>query len=300
MPAACALPGEVGPADEAPSPLLTGIALLFSALLCLWREGSYHQLRGNRLRAQLPSALRRGRGMRHTILWSAQVRAAKLPTLPVPRREEPAATPPSILPEPEPRPGALSWSSALLTALLTTPIPSVLLPRSFCWEHRPRQPAEAAPSQNTCVCVICLEPVGDSTSYHTLVCPVCKQAWFHRACIRVGALPSPRGHGRCSAAASPAHAHAHTCASPAETCHTRSHHAFLLPRLRRKGTIPIPNDHAGDPNSNQVGVLPPGSALTQAQALCLPTNCPGRPSPLPSCKHRSHLHGAAGNELKGN
>ncbi|XP_019466186.1 PHD finger protein 7-like isoform X2 [Meleagris gallopavo] len=59
--------------------------------------------------------------------------------------------------------------------------------RSFCWEHRPRQAAEAAPSQNT-VCVICLEPVGDSTSYHTMVCPVCKQAWFHRGCIRKHAL----------------------------------------------------------------------------------------------------------------
>ncbi|XP_040512119.1 PHD finger protein 7-like [Gallus gallus] len=59
--------------------------------------------------------------------------------------------------------------------------------RSFCWEHRPRQAAEAAPTQNT-VCVICLEPVGDSTSYHTMVCPVCKQAWFHRGCIRKHAL----------------------------------------------------------------------------------------------------------------
>ncbi|XP_025000792.2 PHD finger protein 7-like [Gallus gallus] len=59
--------------------------------------------------------------------------------------------------------------------------------RSFCWEHRPRQAAEAAPSENTS-CVICLEPVGDSTSYHTMVCPVCKQAWFHRGCIRKHAL----------------------------------------------------------------------------------------------------------------
>ncbi|XP_052556863.1 PHD finger protein 7-like [Tympanuchus pallidicinctus] len=59
--------------------------------------------------------------------------------------------------------------------------------RSFCWEHRPRQAAEAAPSQNT-ICVICLEPVGDCTSYHTMVCPVCKQAWFHRGCIRKHAL----------------------------------------------------------------------------------------------------------------
>ncbi|XP_072216527.1 PHD finger protein 7-like [Excalfactoria chinensis] len=55
--------------------------------------------------------------------------------------------------------------------------------RSFCWEHRPQQAEEAAPSPNT-LCVICVEPVGDSTSFHTMVCPVCKQAWFHRACIR--------------------------------------------------------------------------------------------------------------------
>ncbi|XP_021237312.1 PHD finger protein 7-like isoform X2 [Numida meleagris] len=59
--------------------------------------------------------------------------------------------------------------------------------RSFCWEHRPRQAAEAAPSPDT-VCVICLEPVGDSTSYHTMVCPVCKQAWFHRGCVRKQAM----------------------------------------------------------------------------------------------------------------
>ncbi|XP_040512354.1 PHD finger protein 7-like isoform X2 [Gallus gallus] len=124
--------------------------------------------------------------------------------------------------------------------------------RSFCWEHRPRQAAEAAPSQNTS-CVICLEPVGDSTSYHTMVCPVCKQAWFHRGCIRVGALPSPCGHGRCSAAPSPTHSHA--CASPAETCPARCHHAFLLPRLRRKRAIPIPNEHTGDPNSGQTTIV---------------------------------------------
>ncbi|XP_015705342.1 PHD finger protein 7-like isoform X2 [Coturnix japonica] len=59
--------------------------------------------------------------------------------------------------------------------------------RSFCWEHRPGQAAEAAPSHNN-ICVICLEPVGDSTSYHTMMCPDCKQAWFHRGCIRKHAL----------------------------------------------------------------------------------------------------------------
>ena len=75
VPTPCALPGEVGLAAEAPSPPLTGAALLFPELLCLWRDGSCHQLRADRLRAQLPSALRRGRGMRHATLWAAQVRA---------------------------------------------------------------------------------------------------------------------------------------------------------------------------------------------------------------------------------
>ena len=241
--------------------------------------------------------------MRHSILWAAQVRAVSSSSqAAVPpsssRGGLPAATPPSILPEPEPRPGALPWSSALRAALLPMLTRSALLPRSFCWEHRPRQAAEAAPTQNT-VCVICLEPVGDSTSYHTMVCPVCKQAWFHRGCIRVGALPSPCGHGRCSAAPSPAHAHA--CASPAETCPARCHHALLLPRLRRKKAIPIPNDHAGDPNSSQVGVLLPGSEDTQAlpPSGTAPPPAPphGRPGPLPSSEHWSQLGGEAGNEL---
>uniref|UniRef100_A0A8C2YE76 RING-type domain-containing protein n=1 Tax=Coturnix japonica TaxID=93934 RepID=A0A8C2YE76_COTJA len=61
--------------------------------------------------------------------------------------------------------------------------------RSFCWEHLPHQPVETAPMQDT-TCIICLEPVGDSRSYVTMVCPACQHAWFHRACIQVGALPS--------------------------------------------------------------------------------------------------------------
>ncbi|KFU96583.1 G2/M phase-specific E3 ubiquitin-protein ligase, partial [Chaetura pelagica] len=59
--------------------------------------------------------------------------------------------------------------------------------RSFCWEHRPEQAAEAAPEENT-TCLICLDPVGDRKSYHTLVCPVCKHAWFHRGCIQRQAM----------------------------------------------------------------------------------------------------------------
>uniref|UniRef100_H9H272 Uncharacterized protein n=1 Tax=Meleagris gallopavo TaxID=9103 RepID=H9H272_MELGA len=59
--------------------------------------------------------------------------------------------------------------------------------RSFCFEHRPRQVTQEAPAEGT-NCLICLEPVGDSLSYHTLVCPVCKHAWFHRGCIQQQAL----------------------------------------------------------------------------------------------------------------
>ncbi|XP_048783370.1 PHD finger protein 7-like isoform X6 [Lagopus muta] len=55
--------------------------------------------------------------------------------------------------------------------------------RSFCCEHRPRQAAEAAPPQGT-DCVICLEPLEDSTSYQTLWCPACKHTWFHRRCVQ--------------------------------------------------------------------------------------------------------------------
>ena len=38
-----------------------------------------------------------------------------------------------------------------------------------------------------------MEPVEDKKSYLTLVCPACKHAWFHRACIQVGALSSNSG-----------------------------------------------------------------------------------------------------------
>ncbi|XP_052536753.1 PHD finger protein 7-like [Tympanuchus pallidicinctus] len=54
---------------------------------------------------------------------------------------------------------------------------------TFCSEHRPRQETYPAPSEGT-HCLICLEPVGDSLSYHTLVCPTCQHAWFHRGCIQ--------------------------------------------------------------------------------------------------------------------
>lgn len=83
--------------------------------------------------------------------------------------------------------------------------PFPLPPRSFCWEHRPEQAVEAAPEENT-TCLICLDLVGDRKSYGTMVCPACKHAWFHRGCIQVGAVASPPGHGRRSAAPGP-----HSC-----------------------------------------------------------------------------------------
>ncbi|NXJ64672.1 PHF7 protein, partial [Rostratula benghalensis] len=58
--------------------------------------------------------------------------------------------------------------------------------RAFCWEHRPEQVAEAAP-QNT-ICLICLDAVGESKSYDTMVCPACRHAWFHRGCIQGQAM----------------------------------------------------------------------------------------------------------------
>ncbi|NXE17271.1 G2E3 ligase, partial [Lophotis ruficrista] len=59
--------------------------------------------------------------------------------------------------------------------------------RSFCWEHRPQQAVRATPAENT-TCLICLDPVEDTVSYGTMVCPACKHAWFHRGCIQKQAL----------------------------------------------------------------------------------------------------------------
>ncbi|XP_072189600.1 LOW QUALITY PROTEIN: uncharacterized protein [Excalfactoria chinensis] len=60
--------------------------------------------------------------------------------------------------------------------------------RAFCREHSPQQAVQAEPAPDT-TCLICMEPVGDSRSYGTMVCPACQHAWFHRACVQVGALP---------------------------------------------------------------------------------------------------------------
>ncbi|XP_019467934.1 PHD finger protein 7-like [Meleagris gallopavo] len=68
--------------------------------------------------------------------------------------------------------------------------------RSFCGEHRPRQASEGAPAQGI-YCIICLEPVGDSISYHTMLCPVCKQARFHRGCIQRYAMSTGIMHFKC-------------------------------------------------------------------------------------------------------
>ncbi|NXS62209.1 G2E3 ligase, partial [Brachypteracias leptosomus] len=59
--------------------------------------------------------------------------------------------------------------------------------RAFCSEHRPEQLVEVVPDKQT-TCLICLEPVEDSKSYNTLVCPMCKNGWFHRGCIQGQAL----------------------------------------------------------------------------------------------------------------
>uniref|UniRef100_A0A663N339 RING-type domain-containing protein n=1 Tax=Athene cunicularia TaxID=194338 RepID=A0A663N339_ATHCN len=55
--------------------------------------------------------------------------------------------------------------------------------RSFCREHRPEQEVEAAPDKDT-TCIICRGPVEDRKSFHTMVCPICREAWFHQGCIQ--------------------------------------------------------------------------------------------------------------------
>ncbi|OXB52055.1 hypothetical protein ASZ78_011561, partial [Callipepla squamata] len=68
--------------------------------------------------------------------------------------------------------------------------------RSFCAEHRPQQANVAAPADDT-ECLICLDDMDSSTSYHTLVCPACTHAWFHRACIQRCALSAGSTAFRC-------------------------------------------------------------------------------------------------------
>ncbi|OXB74402.1 UNVERIFIED_CONTAM: hypothetical protein H355_002467 [Colinus virginianus] len=68
--------------------------------------------------------------------------------------------------------------------------------RSFCAEHRPQQATVAAPAEDA-ECLICLDNMNSSTSYHTLVCPACMHAWFHRACIQRCALSAGSTAFRC-------------------------------------------------------------------------------------------------------
>ena len=46
---------------------------------------------------------------------------------------------------------------------------------------------QASPGQNS-TCIICLDLVEDKKSYHTMVCPACQRAWFHRSCIQKQAI----------------------------------------------------------------------------------------------------------------
>ncbi|KFQ34324.1 G2/M phase-specific E3 ubiquitin-protein ligase, partial [Merops nubicus] len=59
--------------------------------------------------------------------------------------------------------------------------------RAFCREHRPQQVVEATPEKDT-TCLVCMDPVDKQLSYITMVCPVCRHAWFHRECIQGQAL----------------------------------------------------------------------------------------------------------------
>ena len=105
-------------------------------------------------------------------------------------------------------------------------------------------------------CIICMEPVGDGRSYSTMVCPACQHAWFHRVCIQVGALSSPCGHRRCSAAAGPAHTHVFHV-SAAGTGLALRDLSLPMPPLQRLGRVYSRYAPHGDPHPIQVGVFQP-------------------------------------------
>lgn len=264
----CALPGAVRLAVEALRLMLMGAAVLFPALLRLWRERGRHHLPGDRLRPQLPSPLCHGGWMRHPVPTSVQV-----PPLP---------SSPPLGKDPE---------------LHSSPIPFLFPRSSFCWEHRPEQAVEAAPEENT-TCLICLDPVGDRKSYHTMVCPACKHAWFHRGCIQVGgAVPSPPGHGRCSAAPGP-----HSC-SLCLSCRDRlCALAFLAssaPPVETRSSFARKCSPWG---SESPSGWCPSARLTRQeglQALCHARACPSSPGP-PLCRESGlQLHGGVGNRAGG-
>ncbi|NXJ85357.1 G2E3 ligase, partial [Trogon melanurus] len=58
---------------------------------------------------------------------------------------------------------------------------------AFCSDHSPEQAVEAVRDEETS-CLICTEPLDDGLCFHTMVCPACKHAWFHRSCIQGLAL----------------------------------------------------------------------------------------------------------------
>lgn len=135
--------------------------------------------------------------MCHPVLWKLQVR-----TTPVGNTSQGSEQPPvtALISLQSQGPGLPPIP--LPSAQLFSPCPSLpSSPSSFCQKHSPEQAAEATPEQNT-NCIICMEPVEDNKSYSTLVCPACKHAWFHRACIQVGALPYTSGQ---AAAGNPQH-----------------------------------------------------------------------------------------------
>ena len=205
--------------------------------------------------------------MCHAVLWAAQVRAVSSSRA----REEPAR----LLPSAEARSKLLRvplLASQRFSAHPSCPSSA----RSFCCEHRPQQAVEAAPEQDT-NCTICLEPVGDKKSYHTMVCPVCTQAWFHRSCIQVGALPLLCSHSRCSAAPGPTHTLA-ARVTAAGTGHERWHSALPMSRLRRQDAIPERNAPSRDPNPSQVGAFCPALQIVRRKCCACPGIAPSRPS----------------------
>ncbi|XP_062448813.1 PHD finger protein 7-like [Rhea pennata] len=68
--------------------------------------------------------------------------------------------------------------------------------KSFCWQHRPVQRARA-PQPGQTRCLVCQEAVAGRPRFGALVCPACRSAWFHRACIQGQALRSALHHFRC-------------------------------------------------------------------------------------------------------
>uniref|UniRef100_A0A663N4V7 RING-type domain-containing protein n=1 Tax=Athene cunicularia TaxID=194338 RepID=A0A663N4V7_ATHCN len=133
--------------------------------------------------------------------------------------------------------------------------------RSFCREHRPEQEVEAALEEDT-ECLICLEPVEDRKSFHTLVCPACKHAWFHRGCIQYTAVTS------------------FSCP------HCRNRNGFVNDMLTMGIRVP----------TRLV------SCWLTAQEAASPVPCPGLPcSPAPALSHLPglQLHGGAVNRAGG-